>query len=157
MPKADMKTLRHLTPTAVLAVLTGLSFPVLLSAANRERPWLKPRLLCLFSFLPILLFAVWLILSYKENAINSVVWDFAIEIVTLCVVMVSFYHVAGFAYGQPNVWRTMFFAMFGAFLCIMSLADARNVGLQLVLLSAALMLFYLRERTGKAAKVKARI
>lgn len=125
---------------AVLAVLTGLSFPVLLSAANRERPWLKPRLLCLFSFLPILLFAVWLILSYKENAINSVVWDFAVEIVTLCVVMVSFYHVAGFAYGQPNVWRAMFFAMFGAFLCIMSLADARNVGLQLVLLSAALML-----------------
>lgn len=125
---------------AVLAALTGLSFPMILSAANRERPWLGPRVLCLFSLLPILLFAVWLILSYKENAINSVVWDYAIEIVTLCVAMVSFFRVAGFAYGQPNVWRAMFFAMFGAFLCIMSLADSRNVGLQLVLLSAALML-----------------
>ena len=127
---------------AVLAILTGLSFPVLLSAPNRERPWLKPKVLCLFSFLPILLFAVWLILSYKENAINSVVWDFAVEIVTLCVAMLSFFHVAGFAYGQPNTWRAMFFAMFGAFLCIMSLADSRNVGQQLILLSAALMLIY---------------
>ena len=125
---------------AVLALLTGLSFPVLLSAPNRERPWLRPKVLCLFSFLPILLFAVWLILSYKENAINSVVWDFAVEIVTLCVAMLSFFHVAGFAYGQPNTWRAMFFAMFGAFLCIMSLADSRNIGLQIILLSAALML-----------------
>ena len=125
---------------AVLAALTGLCFPMLLSAANKPRPWLGSRVLCLFSFLPILLFGVWLVLSYKENAINSVVWDYAIEIVTLCVVMLSFFHAAGFAFGQPNTWRAMFFAMFGAFLCIMSLADSRNVGLQIILLSAALML-----------------
>ena len=125
---------------ALLAGLTGLSFPLLLSAANRKRAWMGPKVLCLFSFLPILLFAVWLILSYKENAINSVIWDYSIEIITLCAGMVSFFHVAGFAFGQPNVWRAMFFAMAGAFLCIMSLADSRNVGLQLVLLSAALML-----------------
>lgn len=125
---------------ALLAGLSGLSFPLLLSAANRKRVWMGPKVLCLFSFLPILLFAVWLILSYKENAINSVIWDYSIEIITLCVGMVSFFRVGGFAFGQPNCWRAMFFAMFGAFLCIMSLADSRNIGLQIILLSAALML-----------------
>ena len=125
---------------ALLAGLTGLSFPLLLSAANRERAWMGPKVLCLFSFLPILLFSVWLILSYKENAINSVIWDYSIEIITLCAGMVSFFHVAGFAFGQPNVWRAMFFAMVGAFLCIMTLADSRNIGLQIILLSDALML-----------------
>lgn len=125
---------------ALLAGLSGLSFPLLLSAANRKRVWMGPKVLCLFSFLPILLFAVWLILSYKENAINSVIWDYSIEIITLCVGMVSFFRVGGFAFGQPNCWRAMFFAMFGAFLCIMSLADSRNIGLQIILLSTALML-----------------
>lgn len=125
---------------ALLAGLSGLSFPLLLSAANRKRVWMGPKVLCLFSFLPILLFAVWLILSYKENAINSVIWDYSIEIIALCVGMVSFFRVGGFAFGQPNCWRAMFFAMFGAFLCIMSLADSRNIGLQIILLSAALML-----------------
>ena len=125
---------------ALLAGLSGLGFPLLLSAANRKRVWMGPKVLCLFSFLPILLFAVWLILSYKENAINSVIWDYSIEIIALCVGMVSFFRVGGFAFGQPNCWRAMFFAMFGAFLCIMSLADSRNIGLQIILLSAALML-----------------
>lgn len=125
---------------ALLAGLSGLSFPLLLSAANQKKAWLGPKVLCLFSFLPMLLFAVWLILSYKENAINSVIWDYSIEIITLCVGMVSFFRVGGFAFGQPNCWRAMFFAMFGAFLCIMSLADSRNIGLQIILLSAALML-----------------
>ena len=125
---------------ALLAGLSGLSFSLLLSAANRKRVWMGPKVLCLFSFLPMLLFAVWLILSYKENAINSVIWDYSIEIITLCVGMVSFFRVGGFAFGQPNCWRAMFFAMFGAFLCIMSLADSRNIGLQIILLSAALML-----------------
>ena len=67
---------------ALLAGLSGLSFPLLLSAANRKRVWMGPKVLCLFSFLPILLFAVWLILSYKENAINSVIWDYSIEIIS---------------------------------------------------------------------------
>ena len=125
---------------ALLAGLSGLSFSLLLSAANRKRVWMGPKVLCLFSFLPMLLLAVWLILSYKENAINSVIWDYSIEIITLCVGMVSFFRVGGFAFGQPNCWRAMFFAMFGAFLCIMSLADSRNIGLQIILLSAALML-----------------
>ena len=125
---------------ALLAGLTGVTFPQILSAANQKKAWLGPRTLCWYSFLPMLLFAVWLILSYKENAINSVIWDYSIEIITLCVGMVSFFRVGGFAFGQPNCWRAMFFAMFGAFLCIMSLADSRNIGLQIILLSAALML-----------------
>ena len=125
---------------ALLAGLTGVTFPQILSAANQKKAWLGPRTLCWYSFLPMLLFAVWLILSYKENAINSVIWDYSIEIITLCVGMVSFFRVGGFAFGQPNCWRAMFFAMFGAFLCIMSLADSRNIGLQIILLSTALML-----------------
>lgn len=127
---------------ALFAALTGVTFPLLLSAANKTEEELKHPLLCLFCLMPILMYAVWLVFSYKENAINSVVWDYAIEIVTVSFVMCSFFRAAGFAFGQPNIWRTMFFAMVGAFLCIMSLADERNIGLQVILLSSALMLIF---------------
>ena len=123
---------------AVLGFLSGISFPLVLSAANR--PSARPRGLCLFSALPILLFAFWLITCYKMNDINSVVWQYAIEIVTVIAAMEAFFRIAGFAFGSPNAWRSLFFSMFGAMLCVMSLADSRYMGMQLMLLGSAIML-----------------
>lgn len=123
---------------ALLGLLSGLAYPLLLTAANH--PVSRPRLLCLLSFLPILMFAFWLITSYKMNDINSVVWSYAIEIVAVIAAMLAFFRLAGFAFGEPNAWRSMFAAMFGTFLCVMTLADERYMGMQLMLLSSGLML-----------------
>ncbi len=124
---------------AILGVFSGISYPLLLTAANTP-PVQRPRLLCLMAFFPILTFAFWLITCYKMNDINSVVWSYAIEIVTVIVAMAAFFRVAGFVFGSPNGWRSIFFSMLGSTMCIMSLADGRYMGMQLMLVGAALML-----------------
>lgn len=123
---------------AICGILSGISFPLLLTAANRSPN--NPKFLCLLSFIPILMFAVWLICCYKMNDINSVVWAYALEIVTVVVAMLAFFYVAGFTFAAPSAWRSMFFSMSGCALCIMSLADERYMGMQLMLLASALML-----------------
>ena len=123
---------------AVLGFLTGISYPLLLNAANKEKQ--NPRLLCLLSLIPVLLFAMWLLVSYRENSINSVAWAYALDIFTPIVAMVAFFRMAGFAFGSPNVRRSMFWAMYGAVMCGMALADGRYMGMQLMLFAAAGML-----------------
>lgn len=123
---------------ALLAILSGISYPIVLSEANTERP--RHRMMCVCSIMPVLLFSFWLITSYKINSINSIVWAYAIEIVAIIVAALAFFRMAGFAFGAPSPWRSMFFSMFGTSMCIMAIADSRNVGLQLVLLGAAIML-----------------
>jgi len=124
---------------AGLGFVTGLSFPLLLGFANREEE--VPRnLLCIMHALPVIFFAFWLVVSYKMNDINSVVWNYVIEIFTVSTGMISFFRVAGFAYDTPKPFKAMTWAMFGAFMFIMAIADERYMGMQLMFLSAGLML-----------------
>ena len=122
---------------SVLAVLAGISYPLILTEANSEAPRIKR--LCWYSVAPILMFAFWLVTSYKINSINSIVWAYAIEIISVIVAMLGFFRMAGFIFGSPSPWRSMFFCMFGCSMCIMCIGDSRNVGLQLILLGAAIM------------------
>lgn len=142
---------------SVLGFLTGISFPFLLSAANR--PVQRPRLLCMLAMFPVLMFAFWLITSYKMNAINSVIWSYAIEVVTAIIAMLAFFRIAGFAFGAPNGERSIFMSMLGAVMCLMSLADEKYFGMHIMLFAAAMMLILynwilvknLRQKEKKAA------
>ena len=133
------KYMGFLRALSALGFLTGLGFPLLLSEANREPEERRGWLLIPASLLPILLFAWWLVCSYRANAINSVIWDYVIEVVTFCAAMIAFFRVAGFAFGQPKAEQTLTMCMLGSYLCFMSLADERYTGMQLMLFSAALM------------------
>ena len=123
---------------AALGLLTGVSYPILLGQANQERQ--DVRLLCLLAMVPVLMFAMWLLVSYRENSINSVAWAYALDIFTPIAAMIAFFRMAGFAFGTPDVRRSMFCAMFGAVMCMMALADERYMGMQLMLAAAAGML-----------------
>ncbi len=124
---------------AGLGALTGISFPLLLTCANKPHVT-KNSTITLLSLIPLLLFSVWILTSYKQNSINPIAWDYAVEILTLIVDALAFFRIAGFAYGVPDPKRTMFYCMWGAMLSILSLADSRYLGQQIMLVSAALML-----------------
>ena len=124
---------------AVLGVLTGISFPFLLTAANKPSA-LSYKFVCACSTFPVAMFAAWLVTTYKVNSINSVVWQYVIEVITVIVCMIAFFRVAGFAYCVPNAWRSMFFCMLGSSLCIVSMADERYMAMQIMLMSTAMML-----------------
>jgi len=123
---------------ALSGILSGISYPLLLTLANR--PVEHPGIACLLSFMPILTFSIWLIVCYKMNDINSVVWAYSIEIIAVIVAMCAFFRMAGFSFGAPSGFRAMFFSMMGACMCIMAIADKRNMGMQIMLFSAAMML-----------------
>lgn len=125
---------------AAVGVLAGVSFPLCLREANEESP--RYRRACLCSAAPILLFAVWLVTCYKVNSINGILWAYAIEIIAGCFTLMAFFYAAGFPFCSPSPWRSLFFSMFGAFLCLTCLAEERYFGQQLMLLSSAGMLMY---------------
>ena len=125
---------------ALLGVVSGISFPLTVKEANSEEPRFKRA--CVLSVAPMALFAFWLVTCYKINSINGVVWDYAVEIISVCVLLLAFFYAAGFQFAAPKLWRTSFYCMFGAFLAIMCLADERYFGMQLMFIAAALMLIY---------------
>ena len=123
-----------------LAILSGICFPLYLGAANRE---LKPRqrnLTCLLGLAPILLFSLWLVYDYMDNAINSVIWAFLIEVLAVSTLMLAFFRLAGFAYGQVQMKKTLFWLQFGIFMSLTVLADSRGMGKQIVFFAAGMML-----------------
>ena len=133
-PHADM--IRWL---CLLAALSGLAYPLVLGQANYDsfgHQWLVR----LGSMLPVGMYVLWLMLSYMQNALNSVPWSFAVELLALICAMMGFFRVGGFAFHVPDGYRALFAAMLGSAMCIMALADERYMGMQLILLSSAGML-----------------
>lgn len=126
---------------AGLAIASGLSYPLLLGSANDKYGKLRhPTLACMGAVLPVLLFALWLVLCYKQNALNSVVWSYLIEMATVIVALLAFFRAAGFAFGAVKTWPTLFTIMLGVMMCLMSLADERYIGMHIIMLGAAAQL-----------------
>lgn len=130
---------KHSTDYRVLAVagfLSGIAFPIWLSRADRETET-APGLLCVLSFIPMFFLAAWMVICYKLNTINSVIWSYAPELVAVGFAMFAFFRLGGWAFGQPKWQLCLFFCMLAASLCILNLADKRPLGLQIIFLGLA--------------------
>ncbi len=125
---------------AVLAILAGLAYALTLELASRGAA--NPTLLCALTLFPMALYAFWLIYCYSRNSINGVAWSYMVEVATVCMAMLAFFRVAGFAFAAPSWKRCMFDVSFAAALCLTSLADERYLGMQLILFATALMLLF---------------
>ncbi len=127
---------------SLMGAVLGFSFPLLVTSANKPHVT-KSSTLCLLTTIPVIFYCFWLITCYKINAINPVLWDYAMEVFTLIVCILSHFYIAGFAYDVIKPWRAMFFAMLGCAMCVMMMADERYMGMQFMYLaSAAIQLYY---------------
>lgn len=131
---------RMLRVLGVLAILAGLCLALYLGAVNRPIGRKRRGLLCTITMAPVLLFAAWLVYDYRANSINSVVWDYLIEVLCVSTLMLAFFRLAGFAFGQAAPKKLLFWLQFGCFMAVTALADERSMGMQLILLAAALLL-----------------
>ena len=122
------------------AILSGICFPLFLGWANRELKSVQQTLLCLLGLAPTALFSLWLVYDYVNNAINSVIWGFVIEVLTVATLMLAFFRLAGYAYGQVQLKKTLFWLQFGVFMSLTVLADSRGMGMQIVFFAAGMML-----------------
>lgn len=132
----DSELLRIL---AILAFVSGASFPVVLGAANYDELAHVP-MLRFFTLLPVLLYSLWLIISYKQNSYNSVPWDYAIEMVSIIAAILAYFRVMGFAYFAADGRKCMFAVMMCTMLSIMNLADGRYMGMQMIILATAVQM-----------------
>ena len=121
---------------AVCGFLSGLAFPIWLSRAD-SRSETAPWLLCVLSFIPMFFLAAWMVVCYKLNTINSVVWSYGPQLVAIGFSMFAFFRLGGWAFGRPRWQLCLFCCMIAAPLCILNLADKRYLGLQVIFLGLA--------------------
>ncbi len=121
---------------AVFAILAGISFPLWLGSANRN-PTPNPWFLCATGFFPMLFYAAWIVICYKLNTINSVIWSYVVELAAVAASMFAFFRLGGYVFGKPKWKHTLFTCMFAAMLCITALADERYLGLQVFFIATA--------------------
>lgn len=132
----DAELLRVL---AGLAFLSGITFPIVLGAANYEE-LAHEGMLRFFMLLPLLLYSLWLVVSYKQNSYNSVPWDYAIEMLSIIAAMLAYFRVMGFAFFDVDGRKCMFSVMMCTMLSIMNLADSRYFGMQIIILGTAIQM-----------------
>lgn len=123
---------------AAFGILTGVAFPLTLSTANRPHVT-KSAFATLLAIIPILLLCIWLLTCYKQNSINPIAWDYVPELAAIIVTLLAFFRIAGFAYGVPEGWKSLFLCMLGGSLCIMTLSDKRYMGEQVMFAALGLM------------------
>ena len=70
-------------------LLCGISYPLLLSCANRPHA-VSNTTVTLLAILPLFFICTWLLTSYKQNSINPIIWNYVLEVLTLIVVMLAF-------------------------------------------------------------------
>lgn len=131
---------------ALLGLLTAGGFLGIAGGANgKETPDGSPRQagFCLAATLPIAFCCFWLIVSYRQDAVTSVVWSYAPEILAIACSLLSFYYVAGHAYGRGKPFATILFCNFGAFLCFVTLPDERLIAQQIMFFGIAGMQLFL--------------
>ena len=131
---------------ALLGLLTAGGFLGIAGGANgKEATDGSPRQagFCLAATLPIAFCCFWLIVSYRQDAVTSVVWSYAPEILAIACSLLSFYYVAGHAYGRGKPFATIFFCNFGAFLCFVTLPDERLIAQQIMFFGIAGMQLFL--------------
>lgn len=121
-----------------IAAFTGVTYPVYLLRAGEEDPpsVVRP----ILGSMPILLYAFWLVVSYKMHIVNPTISSYALEIITIAAAAVACFRMAGFAFENPKPGRALFWGSWTAFLCMLSMADSRYLGAQLILIATAGML-----------------
>lgn len=122
---------------AVLAAACGACLPLLAVGPKKDS---DGSMMCLGSFVPVVFLCFWLIVSYKENSANPVVWAYCIEILAISAAIMAYYYTAGFAFEKPRPLSTIYFCLLGAFFSMTTLADTRPVSKQLFFVAIAVML-----------------
>ena len=124
---------------AIIAFGAGVTFPLVLGAANYDE-LAHVAMLRFFMLLPVVLYSFWLFISYKQNAYNSVAWSYAIEMLSFIAAMLAYFRVMGFAFFVTDGKKCMFAVMMCGMLSIMSLADERYIGMQMIIAATAMQM-----------------
>ncbi len=116
---------RYLFPTfriilGLLAMAAGISAIGLFVQGGRKG-WEKTRQF--FSVMLTVFGCFWLVVIYKENAADPVIWRFAPEVLAVCAAMVAFYYITGYHFDACKGLPTAYFCLLGMALNMLCVID----------------------------------
>ena len=135
---------------ALLAMFAGLCMAALSLSATAGAA-----ARCLCCTVPVLFFCFWLIVAYKSNASNPVIWSFCMPLLAVTANVLGWFYLAGLAYDKPKPGCLLFFCQYAPFLSLLSLADSAGLGEKLALVCPSLLLLAAAARmAGEAGEAK---
>lgn len=136
---------------ALLAMFAGLCMSALSMSATAGAA-----ARCLCCTVPVLFFCFWLIVVYKNNASNPVIWSFCMPLLAITANVLGWFYLAGLAYDKPKPACLLFFCQYAPFLSLLSLADSAGLGEKLALLCPSLLLLAAAARMAGEASGEAK-
>lgn len=106
---------------ALFAALSGLSYLTLSINAWRRKGGAEMPLCC---FIFVIFICYWLILTYKINAADPVILDYAYDALALCASALAGYYITGFCYGRGSPVKTLIFSNLSVYLCFVAIAGS---------------------------------
>ena len=118
-------------------LVCGICFPLIAMGPKKDS---SGTFACVYTFIPVIFFSIWLIIAFKEHAQDPILWHYAIEVLAIASATLGFYYGAGYAFDRPRLKQTVFFTNLGAFFCIAALGDTRVLPRQIIIAAPGIVL-----------------
>ena len=90
------------------------------------------------SLAPVVFFSLWLVVCYKDNAVDPVVWDYGMLILAVSASLYAAYRLCGYVYYRIRSRRAVFACAAAVVLCLSVLMDDLALGVRILLAGWAL-------------------
>ena len=82
----------------------------------------------------------WLVLIYRDNAQDPVLWDYATYICAVALSALAFYHLSAWYFRRATPGRALFFIQLAVYLDACALTEAHSIWIKLLLAASAVVL-----------------
>ena len=85
------------------------------------------------SVLPVLFFCLWLVVFYKENAANPILWSYGMEILAIAMCLLAVFRLSAYLFYRAKPRRAIFACMLALITSLATLTDSVSLGARAVL------------------------
>ena len=85
------------------------------------------------SLVPVVFFSLWLVVSYKDNAVDPIVWNYGMLILAVSSSLFAVYRLCGYLYYRIRSRRAIFGCALAVVLCLSVLMDDLPLGMRVLL------------------------
>ena len=85
------------------------------------------------SLIPVVFFSLWLIVAYKDNAVDPIVWNYGMLILAVSSSLFAVYRLCGYLYYRIRSRRAVFGCALAVVLCLSVLMDDLPFGMRVLL------------------------
>lgn len=85
-----------------------------------------------FSLIPVAFYALWMIVIYKEHAVNPVLWSFAVEILSVAAGLYAFFQLSAYLFYSAKPRKALFACGLATVYGMIALADSSLLSVKLL-------------------------